>query len=73
MNDSDVYLLCPYCCSRIAETAVVCTVCEGDVTRDAPLELTRDEYAAEPRKVCRHCAAEMLALAVRCPTCRKKQ
>ncbi|MBN1976514.1 MAG: hypothetical protein JW918_03855 [Anaerolineae bacterium] len=64
---------CPYCVSPIKETTVICPHCEDNVTNDAPFEMTLAEYADEERKACIHCGEEMVRLAVRCPSCKKRQ
>jgi hypothetical protein len=66
-------VFCPYCMSPIKEDTVICPHCEDKVTNDAPFEMTLAEYADEERKACIHCGEEMVRLAVRCPSCKKKQ
>jgi RNA polymerase subunit RPABC4/transcription elongation factor Spt4 len=66
-------IFCPYCMSPIHDGTVVCPQCGDDVTADAPFEMTLVEYAAQQRKACAHCGAEMMRLAVRCPICKKRQ
>jgi hypothetical protein len=66
-------IFCPYCMSPIKETTVICPHCEGNVTNDAPFEMTLAEYADEERKACVHCGEEMVRLAMRCPSCKKIQ
>jgi hypothetical protein len=66
-------IFCPYCMSPIKENTVICPRCEGNVTNDAPFEMTLAEYADEERKACIHCGEEMVRLAGWCPSCKKKQ
>jgi hypothetical protein len=66
-------VFCPYCICPIKENTVICPHCEDNVTNDAPFEMTLAEYADEERKACIHCGKEMLRLAVRCPSCKKRQ
>jgi hypothetical protein len=66
-------IFCPYCISPIKETTVICPHCEGNVTNDAPFEMTLAEYEDEERKACIHCGEEMVRLAGWCPSCKKKQ
>lgn len=66
-------VFCPYCICPIKETTVICPHCEDNVTNDAPFEMTLAEYADEERKACIHCGKEMVKLAVRCPSCKKRQ
>ena len=66
-------IFCPYCMSPIKETTVICPHCEGNVTNDAPFEMTLAEYADEERKTCIHCGEEMVKLAGWCPSCTKRQ
>ena len=66
-------IYCPYCISPIKENTITCPYCGGNVTNDAPFEMTLAEYADEGRKTCIHCGEEMLRLAGWCPSCKKKQ
>ena len=68
-----ILILCPYCMSRIDEQTRVCPTCGEDTTRDAPFERTSAEIVEEPRKRCRFCGASIFALAVICPSCRRRQ
>jgi RNA polymerase subunit RPABC4/transcription elongation factor Spt4 len=66
------FILCPYCLSRITENSNVCPVCESDVTRDAPIEMTDSEIVGQEKRTCPNCGHEIMSLAVICSYCQQK-
>ncbi|MGC9357759.1 MAG: imm11 family protein [Anaerolineae bacterium] len=64
-------LLCPYCWGLIEETTHYCPSCGLDVTNDALIEMTPEEYRQAERSRCLHCHARVLPLSDPCPYCGK--
>jgi hypothetical protein len=64
-------ILCPYCLGSIEEKVRNCPHCGGDVTNDAPIEMTAEEYQVAARVPCLFCGQAKLKLAKVCPSCGK--
>jgi hypothetical protein len=67
-------LTCPYCLSIIQDLSnEICTTCHEDMSHDAKMQMTVEEYRTEKRIPCVHCGKSMLNLTVLCPHCLKWQ
>jgi DNA-directed RNA polymerase subunit RPC12/RpoP len=66
-------ILCPYCLHPVEEDAKTCSSCGRDVTGDALVEMTLEDFAAAERKSCPVCGTSLLALAIVCPVCGSSQ
>jgi Immunity protein 26 len=63
-------LTCPYCLSIIQDLSnEICATCHEDMSRDAKMQMTVEEYRTEKRIPCVHCGKSMLNLTVLCPHC----
>ena len=64
--------LCPYCLTPAALAATLCPACAQDMSKDARIDMDREEFIAE-RKTCATCGTRIPKLAVTCPSCRAQQ
>jgi hypothetical protein len=64
-----IIICCPYCITPCVLSETTCITCGRDMTRDARVEYTIDEYADASRHACASCHEEMLDIAVTCPHC----
>jgi Immunity protein 26 len=63
-------LTCPYCLSIIQDLSnEICATCHEDMSHDAKMQMTVEEYRTEKRISCVHCGKSMLNLTVLCPHC----
>ncbi|MFW5720280.1 MAG: hypothetical protein ACOCXT_04615 [Candidatus Dojkabacteria bacterium] len=65
-------ILCPYCCSPIPDQTKLCPHCNEDTTRDALIEMRKEEYKHSERTSCQFCGEALLKLANRCPRCKQR-
>lgn len=74
LEEEQIIIFCPYCLSPIDEhTTLLCPTCDEDITRDALVEMTQEEYLNEERISCRFCGSSILKLAPLCPSCHRWQ
>lgn len=71
-KDGKNVILCPYCMGVIRQETEVCSHCNKDVTRDAPIEMTPEAYLSGVRSACSFCGQPVMKLSKICPFCGKK-
>jgi Immunity protein 26 len=70
LDYDESFLTCPYCLSIIQDLSnEICTTCHEDMSHDAKMQMTVEEYRTEKRIPCVHCGKSMLNLTVLCPHC----
>jgi hypothetical protein len=74
LDYDESFLTCPYCLSIIQDLSnEICATCHEDMSHDAKMQMTVEEYRTEKRIPCVHCGKSMLNLTVLCPHCLKWQ